>query len=906
MRNPAQLLLTLSLPVLLPPTLLGCGRDEQLPPPVASDLEAPRELLFAGTDLVVGQDWAESRVLSAPSGATRIGLLLDVNDPAALAGVAHRVQVRGFDELGGALPWLEAEATFIEDRYLVARADAGQTVYGAQLRLPATRALTIEHIAFAAVIPEEHADAEVPETDLAQRDGALEVSGLVVPRAQWGARKTKCTSKDGGKSRIAIHHTFTPPGSGGSIEARLRSIQAYHMDTRGWCDVGYHYLVGDDGRVFEGRPAAYIGAHVANHNTGNIGVSFVGCFQTGECDPIGTMTPSAAALAGARSLLAALSDQYGIALTTTNVKGHTQHSGASTSCPGDRLLPRIPELLTGDPMPPVVDNNTPATINGVVFDASVTADPAAEGNRRIVGAIVSLSDGTTQTVSAPDAMYTVKLAPGTWTVVATASGYSPASRTITVAPGEEAWASVGLIPLAQTGDGPAVLSLETTGGTSLSEAVVQLGANDWRRVVGGTLSLPLTSATNATVYAPGMVAKSVQLTPGNHSAVALAPEPLALGGTFQGVVWDASVTASPDGAGAVRLSDAIVVCSCGRARRARLGDAYWSFTVPTGTHTFTAVATGYAAGSSQGAAGLGASEWGSIGLLKTGATPAPAPPTPAVPKSVCYPGANGAYDACFEVSPASAVTDPAYKYPTPIGAQYIAPARYLDLEAAAPATKLAKNFALSEFLSPAKGRWGVLAPKTVAHWQNIRAKLGVALQVNSGYRSPGWNDGIDGSASNSRHMWGDAADVTPGGGVSLTTLSKACKTEGADYVQVYTSHVHCDWRNDPLEPAFYGTGASKPGAHEEHPANTEANAEASASRLDPSVGDVVFLEATWAGFDEGTPWVRWEVQGPGLPAAGLRLEPAPHAAFEARTAGVYTVRWSVGETVSGVLVVEAR
>ncbi len=892
---------------------LGCEPGQQLPLPVASDLEAPDELLFAGTDLVLGADWAESRILAAPAGATRIGLLLDVNDAALLSSVVNEIQVRGFDRLGDPQPWLPAQATFVEDRYLVARADPGTTVFGAQLRLPARRALSIEHIAFAAVVPEESPDAVVVAEGLGQRDGALSVAGLVVPRSAWNARPTKCTSKDGKKSRMAIHHTFTPPGTGGSIEARVRSIQAYHMDTRGWCDVGYHYLVGDDGRIFEGRPAAYIGAHVSNHNTGNIGVSFVGCFQTGECDSIGAMTPSTAALNATRNLLAALSDQHGIPLSTSAVKGHMQHSGASTSCPGDRLLGRIPELLSGaaePPNPPVAGG--PGRVLGVVFDASVTADPAEAGNKRIKNAIVSASDGSTAAVKGDEALFELELAPGTWTLVATAPGYAPSSRIVTVTGPGETWASLGLSPTgAPAGNNEAVLTITTTAGAPVADAVVVVGSA-WHRAAGGTLTVAVAAPTSATVHAPSMSSKSVQLKPGSTSAVALANEPGTGGGTFQGVVWDAGKTSSPDAVGAVRLSDALVVCSCGRTRRARLGDAYWSFVAPAGSHTFTAVAAGYAPGAVTGTVGAGGSEWGSIGLTKNGQAPVVPPTNPTTTATVCYPGAAGAGDACVAAWPAANVADPAYVYPKPLSSQYAPPTRYVDLEAALGSLKLAKNFALKEFMSPAKGRWGVLAPKMVAHWQAIRTKLGVPLVVNSGYRSPGWNDGIDGSAQNSRHMWGDAADVTPGGGVSLSTLAAACKNEGADFVQIYTSHVHCDWRDEALEPGFFGA-ANKPGALSPHPHTARARAAATArvhgvafeliagaagagEPLAVSLGEVVYLEASHEGFDEGKPWVRWEIEGPD----GARVaEPASFAAFEMRSPGPYSVRWSVGGQLEG-------
>ena len=33
----------------------------------------------------------------------------------------------------------------------------------------------------------------------------------------------------------------------------MKGIQNYHMDSRGWSDIGYNFLVGEDGRIYEVR-----------------------------------------------------------------------------------------------------------------------------------------------------------------------------------------------------------------------------------------------------------------------------------------------------------------------------------------------------------------------------------------------------------------------------------------------------------------------------------------------------------------------------------------------------------------------------------------------------------------------------------------------------------------------------
>jgi N-acetylmuramoyl-L-alanine amidase len=77
-----------------------------------------------------------------------------------------------------------------------------------------------------------------------------------------------------GKRRIeglVWHCTATPRGQ----EHDVKSIRAMHV-AQGWSDIGYHGLVHLDGTFEPGRSANKIGAHVANHNEGTLGYSYVG------------------------------------------------------------------------------------------------------------------------------------------------------------------------------------------------------------------------------------------------------------------------------------------------------------------------------------------------------------------------------------------------------------------------------------------------------------------------------------------------------------------------------------------------------------------------------------------------------------------------------------------------------
>lgn len=71
--------------------------------------------------------------------------------------------------------------------------------------------------------------------------------------------------------RVTIHCTDTDNGKSVDVE----HIRQDHI-ARGLGDIGYHALIQPDGRVIDGRPLNYIGAHVRRANTGNLGIALAG------------------------------------------------------------------------------------------------------------------------------------------------------------------------------------------------------------------------------------------------------------------------------------------------------------------------------------------------------------------------------------------------------------------------------------------------------------------------------------------------------------------------------------------------------------------------------------------------------------------------------------------------------
>ncbi len=333
--------------------LFGCGVSDLKPVPAEEhDDHGPPGAVVAGDELqsafAVEDGWLVSAPLGAPDGATRVALMIDLR--AERPDEELVLEARGLS-LGDAADWVPAEIVWQEEPFAVARAELGFLADEVQVRVPVGHEALLEGLQYEAVVPEvPSVDLEPSEPDLlapgeAEQGLAADLRNIgVISRAQWGARKSRCRSYDTGKSKIAVHHTVTPPTYNGNYAARVRQIQAFHMDGRGWCDVGYHFLVTRDGRVWEARPLKFLGSHVYGHNTDNIGVSFVGCFQPGACGGLGSTSVPERMVEGGAKVIRRLAARFDIPRTASRVKGHRDHAGAQTSCPGDNLHQRLGAL----------------------------------------------------------------------------------------------------------------------------------------------------------------------------------------------------------------------------------------------------------------------------------------------------------------------------------------------------------------------------------------------------------------------------------------------------------------------------------------------------------------------------------------------------------------------------------
>ena len=148
-------------------------------------------------------------------------------------------------------------------------------------------------------------------------------------------------------THLIVHHS-----AGGNTStnwgATVRSIFDFHVNTNGWSDVGYNYLIAPDGTLFYGRGGGnnVIGAHYCNKNTNTMGVCMMGTYTT--------VAPTDTAWKTLERIFAWKAVESNINPTDSKnlsdlgsipvINGH--RSGCATECPGDSTFNRLPVLRT--------------------------------------------------------------------------------------------------------------------------------------------------------------------------------------------------------------------------------------------------------------------------------------------------------------------------------------------------------------------------------------------------------------------------------------------------------------------------------------------------------------------------------------------------------------------------------
>ncbi|KAM9242724.1 peptidoglycan recognition protein 3 isoform 1-T2 [Dugong dugon] len=108
--------------------------------------------------------------------------------------------------------------------------------------------------------------------------GARADAPSIVSRNEWGSRMLTCRAQ----LTHPVAYVITDELTGMECQEqnlcswKLRGLQSHSVYTKGWCDVPYNFLVGDEGRVYEGVGWNIQGSHTQGYNNVSLGIAFFG------------------------------------------------------------------------------------------------------------------------------------------------------------------------------------------------------------------------------------------------------------------------------------------------------------------------------------------------------------------------------------------------------------------------------------------------------------------------------------------------------------------------------------------------------------------------------------------------------------------------------------------------------
>ncbi|MCZ4122838.1 peptidoglycan recognition protein family protein [Streptomyces sp. H39-S7] len=181
----------------------------------------------------------------------------------------------------------------------------------------------------------------------------------IVTRAGWGADEKLRESGFGYTGTVKVvfvHHTATGNDYACSgAPAVIRSIYRYHVESSGWRDIGYNFLIDKCGNIYEGRAGGVakpvMGAHTMGFNTDSSGVAVLGTFTSASA-PAASVKAVAQLAAwklglhggnptGTTHLVSGGANLYkkGSSVKLNVISGH--RDGFATECPGAKLYGQL-------------------------------------------------------------------------------------------------------------------------------------------------------------------------------------------------------------------------------------------------------------------------------------------------------------------------------------------------------------------------------------------------------------------------------------------------------------------------------------------------------------------------------------------------------------------------------------
>ena len=128
---------------------------------------------------------------------------------------------------------------------------------------------------------------------------------------------------------IVIHCADTPA----DMDIGVETIRKWHVEERGWDDVGYHYIIKRDGKIEPGRDVKVQAAHARAVNSKSVGICLVGRGDNFTEDQF----------CGLHNLINTLNSMY----DDLEIIGHSDVEPKKPHCPGFNVKEWVQEEFYG-------------------------------------------------------------------------------------------------------------------------------------------------------------------------------------------------------------------------------------------------------------------------------------------------------------------------------------------------------------------------------------------------------------------------------------------------------------------------------------------------------------------------------------------------------------------------------
>ncbi len=171
----------------------------------------------------------------------------------------------------------------------------------------------------------------------------------IVTRTGWSCPQTANPGYGYSASTHLIVHHSAGANTSSDWAAVVLSIWNSHVNTNGWADIGYNFLIDPQGRLYEGRGGGdnVTGAHFCGFNAGTMGTCILGTYTNSSMsDTSRKMLTRLLAWKACGSNInpTGISWHTSSARNLNHISGH--RDGCATECPGAMTYSEMPALRT--------------------------------------------------------------------------------------------------------------------------------------------------------------------------------------------------------------------------------------------------------------------------------------------------------------------------------------------------------------------------------------------------------------------------------------------------------------------------------------------------------------------------------------------------------------------------------